>query len=190
MSTRELIDAIYAGDATSIEAAFNQTMAVKVSEKLDDMRANVAQNMFASEEEVVEEEKKEPKIKPMGTHAADNQEDELDDEKLIRKMVKKSALKEDEEETEKKDSKHKPEWLVRAQKEAEKKEGKLKEEAEELEEKNWIAGAIKHPGAETAAAKKAGESTHEYAEKHKHAKGTAGKRARLALTLAKLNKKK
>jgi hypothetical protein len=157
MSTRDLIDAIYAGDASSIEAAFNQTMAVKVSEKLDDMRADVAQNMFASQEEVVEEEK-EPKIKPMGTHAADNQEDELDDEKLIRKMVKKSALK--------------------------------NEEVENLDEKNWIAGAIKHPGAETAAAKKAGESTHEYAEKHKHAKGTAGKRARLALTLAKLNKKK
>jgi len=156
MSTRDLIDAIYNGDATSIEAAFNQTMAVKVSEKLDDMRANVAQNMFASQEEVVEEEK-EPKVKPMGTHPG-NEKDELDDEKLIKKMVKKSALK--------------------------------NEEVENLDEKNWIAGAIKHPGAETAAAKKAGESTHEYAEKHKHAKGTAGKRARLALTLAKLNKKK
>jgi len=156
MSTRDLIDAIYSGDATSIEAAFNQTMAVKVSEKLDDMRANVAQNMFASQEEVVEEEK-EPKVKPMGTHPG-NEKDELDDEKLIKKMVKKSALK--------------------------------NEEVENLDEKNWIAGAIKHPGAETAAAKKAGESTHEYAEKHKHATGTAGKRARLALTLAKLNKKK
>lgn len=64
------------------------------------------------------------------------------------------------------------------------------EEVEHIEEKNWIAGAIKHPGAETASAKKAGESTHDYEEKHKHDSGTAGKRARLGLTLAKINKKK
>lgn len=48
---------------------------------------------------------------------------------------------------------------------------------------DFIRKAIKHPGAETAAAKRAGESVHQYAEAHKHAKGTAGKRARLALTL-------
>lgn len=42
---------------------------------------------------------------------------------------------------------------------------------------------IKHPGAETAAAKRAGESTHEYAEKHEHDSGTAGARARSALGL-------
>lgn len=54
---------------------------------------------------------------------------------------------------------------------------------------NWIAGAIKHPGAETRAAKKAGMSVHGYAEKNKGASGTAGKRARLALTLEKLHKK-
>jgi hypothetical protein len=59
---------------------------------------------------------------------------------------------------------------------------------EDLSEKNWIAGAIKHPGAETKAAHKAGESTHEYMEKHKHDSGKAGKRARLGLTLSKLNK--
>jgi hypothetical protein len=58
-----------------------------------------------------------------------------------------------------------------------------------LDEKNWIAGAIKHPGAETHAAAKAGESTHDYMEKHKHSPGKAGKRARLGLTLSKLNKK-
>jgi hypothetical protein len=59
---------------------------------------------------------------------------------------------------------------------------------EDLSEKNWISGAIKKPGAETAAAKRAGESTHEYMEKHKHDSGKAGKRARLGLTLSKLNK--
>jgi hypothetical protein len=67
---------------------------------------------------------------------------------------------------------------------------KLKaEEVESLEEKNWIANAIKHPGAETAAAKKAGMSTQAYAEKHKHDSGKAGKRARLALTLKHMKEK-
>ena len=67
---------------------------------------------------------------------------------------------------------------------------KLKaEEVEELDEKNWIAGAIKHPGAETAAAKKAHMSVQAYAQKHKHDSGKAGKRARLAITLKKLHHK-
>ena len=45
---------------------------------------------------------------------------------------------------------------------------------------NWIKGAIKHPGAEKKAAAKAGMSTHEYMEKHKHDSGKAGNRARTA----------
>jgi hypothetical protein len=62
----------------------------------------------------------------------------------------------------------------------------LKEEI--ILEKNWIAGAIKHPGAETRAAEKAGMSVQAYAKKHEHDPGTAGKRARLAMTLKKINK--
>lgn len=49
--------------------------------------------------------------------------------------------------------------------------------------KDWIAGAIKHPGAMTAAAKKAGESNSQYEQQHKHDGGKAGSRARLALSL-------
>lgn len=56
--------------------------------------------------------------------------------------------------------------------------------------KNWIKGAIKHPGAEKRAAKRAGMSTHAYMEKHKDDSGTSGKRARLGLTLSKMSKKK
>ncbi len=52
-----------------------------------------------------------------------------------------------------------------------------------MAKKKWIEKAIKHPGAEKRAAKKAGESTHEYMEKHKDAPGNAGKRARLGLEL-------
>lgn len=49
--------------------------------------------------------------------------------------------------------------------------------------KQWIAGAIKHPGAFKAKAKKAGESTREFAEAHQHDSGRTGSQARLALTL-------
>lgn len=56
--------------------------------------------------------------------------------------------------------------------------------------KNWIKGAIKHPGAEKRAAKRAGESTREYMEAHRNSPGTAGKRARLGLTLEGMSKHK
>lgn len=58
-----------------------------------------------------------------------------------------------------------------------------------MTKKNWIAGAIKHPGVEKKAAAAAGMSTQAYMEKHKDDKGTAGKRARLGLTLSKMKKK-
>lgn len=56
--------------------------------------------------------------------------------------------------------------------------------------KKWIKGAVKHPGAEKAAAAKAGLSTHAFMEKHKNDSGTSGKRARLGLTLSRMSKKK
>jgi len=49
--------------------------------------------------------------------------------------------------------------------------------------KNWIKGAIKHPGSFRKAAQKHGVSTKTYAEEHKHDSGKLGNRARLALTL-------
>jgi len=52
---------------------------------------------------------------------------------------------------------------------------------------NWIKSAIRHPGAEKRAAAKAGLSTHAYMEKHKGDSGTAGKRARLGLTLSRMS---
>lgn len=53
--------------------------------------------------------------------------------------------------------------------------------------KNWMASESKrekHAGTKgvfSSAAKRAGMSTKEFAEKHKHSSGTIGKRARLAL---------
>lgn len=54
----------------------------------------------------------------------------------------------------------------------------------------WISGAIKHPGSFRAAAKRAGKGTMEYAEEKKHAGGVTGKRARLAITLRKMSRKR
>lgn len=56
--------------------------------------------------------------------------------------------------------------------------------------KNWIAGAIKHPGSFTKEAKHADESVHEFAEEKKHASGKVGKRARLALTFEAMRHRK
>ena len=56
MSTRDLINAIAAGDAIEIENAFNSVMAEKVSARIDDMRIDVAQNLFAEQSEEIEEE--------------------------------------------------------------------------------------------------------------------------------------
>ena len=46
MSTRDLIDAIQAGDSTKVDDAFNTVMVQKVSERLDAMRDDLSQNMF------------------------------------------------------------------------------------------------------------------------------------------------
>ena len=55
---------------------------------------------------------------------------------------------------------------------------------------NFIQKAIKHPGAFTKQAHAAGESVGEYAQEEKHASGKTGQRARLAITLRKLAKRR
>lgn len=54
MSTKDLVNAIIAGDAVEIETVFNDTMAEKISVQLDAMRQEVAQNMFKTEQTVEE----------------------------------------------------------------------------------------------------------------------------------------
>lgn len=49
---------------------------------------------------------------------------------------------------------------------------------------------VKHPGSFSRAAKAHHESTHEYAEKEKHASGKTGRRARLALAFETMRKKR
>ena len=53
---QNLINAIAEGDSLGIETAFNQEMASRISDRLDDMRIEVARNMFATESVQVEEE--------------------------------------------------------------------------------------------------------------------------------------
>lgn len=61
-SVKDLINAISEGDASTIDAAFNSAMAEKISARMEDMRVQVAQNMFKNPvaeettEEVAEEE--------------------------------------------------------------------------------------------------------------------------------------
>jgi len=48
--TRELVDALVAGDSIAIEDTFNAAMSQKVSAALDDYRVKVAQSMFNAQE--------------------------------------------------------------------------------------------------------------------------------------------
>jgi len=50
-----LINAIADGNAMETESSFNAAIAEKISARLDDMRANVAQGMFKTQEAVEEE---------------------------------------------------------------------------------------------------------------------------------------
>jgi hypothetical protein len=50
MSTRELVDALVAGDSLAIETTFDTVMTQKVSANLDDLKTYVATSMFNPEE--------------------------------------------------------------------------------------------------------------------------------------------
>ncbi len=56
--------------------------------------------------------------------------------------------------------------------------------------RKWIQSAIKRPGAFTAQAKRAGESVGEFAREKQHAGGKTGRRARLAMTLRRMAKRR
>ena len=66
------------------------------------------------------------------------------------------------------------------------------EESINRKDGGWIKSAINpaHKGMEKRAAKKAGESTHEYMESHKSDSGKSGARARLGLRLSAMAKHK
>jgi hypothetical protein len=51
---QDLIKAIDSGDAQEIDSAFQAEMATRIGTRLEDMRATVAKNMFATEQAVEE----------------------------------------------------------------------------------------------------------------------------------------
>lgn len=55
-TVNNLVDAIKSGDALATEQAFAAAMAEKLAGKIEDLRVNVAQNMFVPQEQYVEEE--------------------------------------------------------------------------------------------------------------------------------------
>lgn len=54
--TLDLINAIQAGDSTGIEQHFDYLMTSRIAERLDDMRVEVAKNMFKEEVEELDEQ--------------------------------------------------------------------------------------------------------------------------------------
>lgn len=56
---KDLIDAIASGDSLAIDTSFNTEMATRISDRLENMRTEVAQKMFATES-VQPEETEEP----------------------------------------------------------------------------------------------------------------------------------
>jgi hypothetical protein len=83
-TTLNLINAIAEGDALETEKAFQAAMAEKISAKLEDMRAQVAQNMFKT----VEEEK--------SSEEDDEDEDEKDEDEEDEKEIKENVEELDE----------------------------------------------------------------------------------------------
>lgn len=72
----DIIDAIQSGDSVAIDTAFNKEMAARVSDRLDAMRQDVAQNMFKSADDVNLDADVELDAAPM--EDAVETEDELD----------------------------------------------------------------------------------------------------------------
>jgi len=55
-ATRELVDALIAGDTLSIESTFDKAMSQKISDKLEGLRAHVANSMFNPPQTQAEED--------------------------------------------------------------------------------------------------------------------------------------
>ena len=76
----DIIDAIQSGDSVAIDTAFNKEMAARVSDRLDTMRQDVAQNMFKSAEveDLSAEDDTELDLESAGVEDVVETEDELD----------------------------------------------------------------------------------------------------------------
>ncbi len=154
------------------------------------------------------EDKKKDK-KSVKEEKEEDHPDEKEDKKLVKKMVKKDALKEAKvnEGIEAKRRKVVSGPAPKGTFAADLKAGKFRdlkkkfgdpnkkpkkvvgEESEQIDEKNWIAGAIKHKGSlhRELGVPEGKKIPEKELEKAAHASGKEGKRARLALTLKKMH---
>ena len=76
----DIIDAIQGGDSVAIDNAFNKEMSARVSDRLDVMRQDVAQNMFKSAdvEDLSAEDDTELDLESADVEDVVDTEDELD----------------------------------------------------------------------------------------------------------------
>lgn len=81
-NTRELIDALVAGDAESIETSFNVAIADRISARMDDMRSDIAKSMFSSESAESEVEAQELNVDELTQEEVAALEQEIIDEEL------------------------------------------------------------------------------------------------------------
>lgn len=86
MSVKDLINAIASGSAIETQTTFNQVMAEKISARLDDMRVDVAQSMFATEEVELDEEQLDELSKTtLGSYVNKSKGDQSDRKASFRK---------------------------------------------------------------------------------------------------------
>jgi len=147
-------------------------------------KSTVSQSMIDAVNSILEEEKKQQQLNEASTFDWKSNKNETDPKFTTKKAGERTGH--ESKKTEKGTMYTKK--PLRSDGQEFKKEETEMDFKERLLEKNWIAGAIKKPGAETAAAKKAGMGVQAYAHKHAHDSGKSGQRARLAITLSKLKK--
>lgn len=55
MSTKNLVNAIIAGNATEIEYAFKEALYTKIADRMEQLREQIAKNMFKSVDQQIDE---------------------------------------------------------------------------------------------------------------------------------------
>ena len=215
---KAIVDYALEGNLTEMRDTLQAEMLDRVQLTLEELKKYVARNLLQSEEkeddededeEDEDDDKKKKDKKSVKEEKEEDHPDEKEDKKLVKKMVKKDALKEAKvnEGIEAKRRKVVSGPAPKGTFAADLKAGKFRdlkkkfgdpnkkpkkvvgEESEQIDEKNWIAGAIKHKGSlhRELGVPEGKKIPEKELEKAAHASGKEGKRARLALTLKKMH---
>ena len=91
-NVKDLVNAMLAKDADKMQSAFQAAVAEKISTKLDDMRMNVAQSMFKSQEQQ-EDPEAQQNLDPVVEEEIDlDSIDQLTEEQLDEVLTKKTSV--------------------------------------------------------------------------------------------------